>query len=66
MRVSTPADIRVDLEVDLVGLELHQRIAGGDGIAFLLQPPRDARFDDGFAELRNNDVHGDSGYGLGT
>ena len=46
-----------DLEVNLVGLQLHQRLAGGDCVAFVLQPARDARLDDGFSELRNDDVH---------
>ena len=45
-----------DLEIDLLGLELHDRLAGGDGVAFLLQPARDARFDDRFTELGNDDV----------
>ena len=41
-----------DLEVDLLGLELDERLAGGDAVAFLLQPARDARFDDRFTQLR--------------
>mgnify|MGYP003403238193 CR=1 FL=1 len=49
----------VDLEVDLVGLELHQRAAGGDRVACLLQPPRDARLDDGLTKLGDEDVHVD-------
>src|SRR5690606_32990680 len=46
-----------DLEVDLVGLELDQRLAGGDGLSFLFQPARDARLDDGFTKLRDDDIH---------
>ena len=42
---------RRDLEVDLVGLELDQRIADGDGVAFLLQPLRDAGVDDRLADF---------------
>ena len=47
---------RGDLEVDLVGLELDQRIADRDGVPFLAQPLRDARVDDRFADFRNDDV----------
>ena len=48
-----------DLEVDLLGFELDERVADLDAIAFLLQPPRDARLDDRFSELRDDDVgHG--------
>jgi hypothetical protein len=47
-----------DLEVDLLGLELDDGLAGGDGLALALQPARDARFDDRFTELRNDDVDG--------
>ncbi len=48
--------IGADFEIDLLGLELDERIAGVDRVALLLQPLRDARFDDGFAELGNNDI----------
>ena len=47
---------RADLEVDLVGLELDERLAGGDGVAFLLQPLRDARVDDRLADFGHDDV----------
>ncbi len=46
----------VDLEVDFLGLELDDRVADFDAVAFLLQPTRDARFDDGLSELWNDDV----------
>ena len=45
-----------DLEVDLLGLELDQRLAQLDAVALLLQPVRDARFDDRLAEFRDDDV----------
>ena len=48
--------IGADLEIDLVGLELHHRLARRDRIANLLQPPRDAGFDDGLTELGDEDV----------
>jgi len=38
------------LDRDLVGLELHQRFVLRDCVALLLQPPRDRRFHDRFAE----------------
>ena len=47
---------RRDLEVDLVGLELDERVADGDGVPFLLQPLRDARVDDRFADFGDDDV----------
>ena len=47
-----------DLEVDLLGLELDDGLAGGDGLALALQPARDARFDDRLTELGNDDVDG--------
>ena len=50
------AALGVDLEIDLLGLELDDRFADFDAIALLLQPARDARFDDRFTELRNDDV----------
>ena len=45
-----------DLEVDLLGLELDDRLADFDAVARLLQPPRDARFDDRFTQLWNDDI----------
>ena len=48
-----------DLEIDLVGLELDEHVAGGDAVAFVLHPARDARFDHRFTELRNDDIHMD-------
>ncbi len=48
--------IGADFEIDLLGLELDERIAGAHLVALLLQPLRDARFDDGFTKLRDNDV----------
>ena len=53
---------RAHLEVDLLGLELDDGLADLDAVAGLLQPARDARLDDRFAELWNDDVgHGDVG-----
>ena len=49
---------RRDLDVDLVGLELDERLADGDGVAFLLQPLGDARVDDRLADFRHDDVSG--------
>ena len=49
-----------DLEVDLLGFELDQRLADLDAVAFLLQPLRDARFDDRFAQFWNDDVGHDA------
>ncbi len=50
------AAVGVDLEVDLLGLELDDRLAELDAVAFLLQPARDARLDDGLTKFRDNDV----------
>jgi hypothetical protein len=44
------------LEVDLVGLELHQRITGGDDLPFLAQPLGDAGVDDRFSDFGHDDV----------
>jgi len=38
-----------NLDVDLVGLQLDERVAFLHGIALVLQPSRDRSFDDGFA-----------------
>ena len=56
MLAMTPRLLGADLEVDLLGLELDERLADLDPVAFLLQPPRDARFDDRFSELGDDDV----------
>ena len=48
--------IGADFEIDLLGFELDERLAGIDRVALLLQPLRDARFDDGFTEFGNNDI----------
>ena len=45
-----------DLEVDLVGLELDERIADGDDVAFLAQPLGDARVDDRLADFGDDDI----------
>jgi hypothetical protein len=37
---------------------IDDALAGGDRLALLLQPPRDARFDDRLTELGNDDVDG--------
>jgi hypothetical protein len=47
---------RGHFDVDLVGLELHERLACGHRIAFLLEPPRDPRIHDGLADLGHDDV----------
>jgi hypothetical protein len=47
---------RGHFDVDLVGLELDERLAGSDRIAFLFQPPRDPRIHDGLADLGHDDV----------
>ncbi len=47
---------RTHFDVDLVGLELDERIAGGNGVAFLAQPLRDAGIDDGFTDFWNDDI----------
>jgi hypothetical protein len=41
--------IATDLEVDLVGLELDDRLAGADGLTDLFQPSPYAGLDHGFA-----------------
>jgi len=46
---------RRHLDGDLVGLQLHEVVAFGDLITLVLEPPRDRRFDDRLAELRNLD-----------
>ena len=61
MLATTPAALGADLEVDLFRLELDDRLTHLDAIAFLLEPPRDARFDDRLAQLRNDDVRHDCG-----
>ena len=51
--------VGADFDVDLVGLELDDRFPGLDMVALLFQPARDARLDDRFAQLRNDNVcHG--------
>ena len=45
-----------DLGGDLIGLDLEQRIAGGDGIPVLLLPATDHAGGDGFAH--GGDFHG--------
>ena len=62
MRLRTPALRRADLDVDLVGLELDQRIAGSDDIALLPQPLRHAGVDDGLSDFGNDDVYGHVGF----
>jgi hypothetical protein len=46
-----------DFEIDLVGLEFDERIAGRDLIAWFFQPLRHARVDDRLAYFRNDDVY---------
>ena len=45
-----------DLEIDLVGLELHERVTGGDHVSFVSQPFRDPGVDDGLSDLRHDDI----------
>lgn len=40
---------------NLICLKFDERLAGGDEIAFLLEPAGDGRFGDGLAEWRNLD-----------
>ncbi len=47
---------RADLDVDLVGLELDEWIAGGNGVAFLAQPLRHSGIDDGFTDFWDDDI----------
>ena len=56
MRLSTPPCGRRDLEVDLVGLELDERVADRDDVAFLAQPLRHAGVDDRLADFGDDDV----------
>ena len=56
MRLSTPACGRADLDVDLVGLELDERLAGGDGVAFLAQPLGHTRVHDGLTDFGHEDI----------
>jgi hypothetical protein len=46
-----------DFHRDLVGIQLDHRIAGGDGIALLLEPPRYGGLDDRFSE--RGDLYGE-------
>jgi hypothetical protein len=55
-RLQHTGPIGADLEVDLLGFELDERVAGGDAVTRLLQPLCDAGFDYRLAQLRNNDV----------
>jgi hypothetical protein len=48
---------RRDFDGNLVGIQLDYRIAGGDGIAFLLEPPGHSGFDDRFSE--RGDLYGE-------
>ena len=48
--------IGADFEIDLFRFQFDQGIAGIDAVALLLQPLGDARFDNGFAQLRDDNV----------
>ena len=48
---------RRDLEIDLVGFELDERITGGDRVPFFLEPLGDTGVDDGFSDFRNDNVY---------
>jgi hypothetical protein len=41
--------IAADLEIDLVGLELHDRLTGADRLANLFEPSADTCLDDGLS-----------------
>ena len=45
-----------DFQVDLLCLELDDRLADLDPIAGFLEPPRDARLDDRFTQLWNDNI----------
>ena len=47
---------RADLDVDLVGLELDERIASRDGVALLAQPFGHTRVDDGLTDFGDDNV----------
>src|SRR5207237_9853984 len=47
---------RRHFEIDLVRLELDQRVARRHDVPLLLQPLRHARVDNRFAYLRNDDI----------
>ena len=53
---STPGSGRRHLDRHLVGLELDQRLVGGDRIARLLEPFADGRLGHGFAQRRHADL----------
>ena len=53
----------LNLEIDFVGLELDERIAGRDRLAFLAQPLGDTGIDDGFTDFGNDDVCGHRCFG---
>ena len=46
------------LDGDLVGLDLHERLVLGDGLALLLEPAADLDLGDGFADFGDNEVNG--------
>ena len=54
-----------DLEIDLLSLELDDRLADFDAVSGLLQPPRDARLDDRFTKLWDDDVRHGSAFRRG-
>jgi hypothetical protein len=55
------AAVGIDFEIDLLGFEFDDRVADFDTLAFLFQPARHARFDNGFTKLGNDDVGHRSG-----
>jgi hypothetical protein len=55
-RLQHAGAIGAHFEVDLLGLEFDERLAGGDAVARLLQPLRDAGFNHRFAQFGNDDV----------
>ena len=55
-----PGNGRRHLGVHLVGRHFEQRFVGGDGVAHLLEPPRDGPLRDGLAQLRKCDLSHDA------
>jgi hypothetical protein len=55
-RAEDSGAVGAHFEVDLLGLELHQRVADRHAVARLLQPLRDARLDHRLTEFRNHNV----------
>ena len=48
---------RRDLEIDLVRLQLDERVPGGHRVSFLFKPLGDTRVDDRLADFGNDDIY---------